>query len=116
MVSKRSIAEEFVVAIHRELVVEGRRHYASMLALPVGEMRDPRVRLIFEALSGLSASEKEAVATLVGVALRDTLAGVFAIVDGSSVLESCPERFVLTYGPGDEVVNGELLDMLGDVE
>ncbi|WP_423735137.1 hypothetical protein [Chitinophaga caseinilytica] len=108
-------ALEFVTAIKREVIDNGMQGYENTLGNETAAT-DPLWIATRKLYSSLSSSDQSTLLQFVRLVQVDTLSHIFGILDGSSYLNEKRESFQLISEVDGETLNGDLQDILLEME
>jgi hypothetical protein len=104
-------SEEFVNAIRKPVIQARMIRYSKILKDTLRKPGlDPIWAEIFAGWDTMTEPQQNAMMTFVRLAVAETVAALFGIIDNVEVLEKHRERFELRYGKANEKVSGDLVD------
>jgi hypothetical protein len=104
-------ADEFVDCVRTEVIDGTNSAYTAILQDPcVDRITDEYWKQVVQLYSSLDESGRAVIRRIMKQASIDAVSGVFAILDGVTILDECRGDFVLSYDEGPPL-NGSLADL-----
>lgn len=101
-------SEDFVEQIRKRMVDDAAIRYKRIIELPLDQVKDPYWKRAIACYESLDSSGKDAILEIMRQVAIDTVADLFAIIDGVSSIPGQSGKFGLSCGP--DQLEGYLTD------